>query len=599
MTKGCILLFLVFGALLLPGAAAAQVTLDTIPVIGSRASSDVALRTRSVRIIDAEEIRALPARHLAELLGATLGVEVGARSPAQSDLSIRGAGFEHVLVMVDGVRMSDPQTGHFDLNLTVPLDRIERIEILRGAASAMYGGDAVGGVVNIVTRREAGWGVRLEGGSFGTATAALHGAVPLGEGVTLELSAESGRSDGHRDDTDWDQRLGTLALQAPLAGGRLVVEGGRARRAFGAGDFYAPFPSFETTRVGTARVTWSGEGPRGLRLEPVLAWRSHDDDFILVREDPSIYRNLHTSAQLQGELVVRGRLPAEVAFAAGAEVARHRLRSATLGDHDEDRSALFAELVRTFPGGLEVTAGLRHDDHERWGGFTSPSLALSLPLAPELRLRASGGRAFRGATFTERYYEDPAHLADPELRPERSSSVEAGVHLGEGRAAALALTLFDRTSRDLIDWARPADDGDARWVTRNVNEARFRGIEVEGTLRVDAATRLRAGFSALGLEADVEEGVESKYALRPLRDQFQLVLDRELPRGLRARVVGARSRLGGGSGHGVVDLRLEAPFAGGRVHLDGRNLGGADAPDLTGNPIPGRAFYLGFSRPGR
>src|SRR5690606_6496015 len=145
-----------------------------------RASAGLPVAARSVDVIGADAIAATPARTLADVLANALGVDLQPRSPAQADIALRGATFEQILVLVDGVRMSDAQTGHFDLDLAVPLSEVERIEILRGPATALYGSDAVGGVVNIVTRRG---GERLrfgvEGGSFGTAGAhaALYGGT--------------------------------------------------------------------------------------------------------------------------------------------------------------------------------------------------------------------------------------------------------------------------------------------------------------------------------------------------------------------------------------------------------------------------------------
>jgi vitamin B12 transporter len=583
----------------LPVPGAGQITLDTIPVLGSRASDDLPLRTRSVQVFTRDEIRALPARNLADVLSWATGVELATRSPAQSDLSIRGAGFEQVLVLVDGVRMSDPQTGHFDLDLAVPLDRVERIEILRGAASAMYGSDAVGGVVNVVTRRDTGWSGRIEGGSFGTRSGSVHGGVLITPDIALEISGELGRSDGHRDETDWNQRLGTVTLRTPLAGGRLVMEGGRARRAFGAGDFYAPFPSFETTHTSTARLAWRGVSDGGFRIEPGISWRSHDDDFILIREDPGVYRNEHTSAQLAGEVVVRSPVWSGFSGATGVEAARHTLESNALGDRGENRAAFFGELAGTVAPGVELTTGIRHDRHEQWGGFTSPSLAVSAVLPGSLRVRGSAARSFRGPTFTERHYEDPAHQASPELAPERSTSHEVGVDLTPAGSWHFSVTGFRRSSRNLIDWARTPGGESDLWETRNVNRARFRGLELEAGWTLDALTRLSVGAFALSVDSDAEPGLESKYALRPVTEQVQLGIDRRLPLEARAHLRGTRARSASESSHVSLDLRLDLPIAGGKVYLDGRNLTDSDHPDLTGHPVPGRAFYLGFVRSAR
>lgn len=584
------------GAAQLPGEAEDPIALDTLPVLGSRISSGLPLRTRSVQVMDREALDRLPVRNLAQALEWATSVELGARSPAQADLSIRGAGFEQLLVLVDGVRMSDPQTGHFDLDLTVPLERVERIEILRGPGSALYGSDAVGGVVNVVTRDGGAWSGRVEGGSFGTASGLLQGGVSLpGEG-SLQLSGERGRSDGHREGTEWDSRIGSLDLRVPVAEGELRVGAATARRAFGADGFYAPFPSHETTRTRTAHAGWRSDPGASVSLEPRVSWRSHGDDFILDRADPAGYRNRHTSDQVAAELVVRGAPLGGLSLAGGAELARHELRSNALGDRAEGRGALFAEAAVIPAWGPEFTAGLRHDRYGPWGGFTSPSLAAGLDLGAGLRLHGSVGRAFRGPSWTERHYQDPVHAANPELDPERSTSVELGGTLRTSTMDRwLGITGFRRTGRDLIDWARPVGDSEAIWVTRNVNRSRTRGLEMEAGARLDSGTSVNIAGTWLSLAADAPAEFESKQLLRPIQDRIRLSLSQELPRSVLGSVHLARSRRTAEESFVELDLRLEAPTPFGTLFLDGRNLTDSRHLDLTGHPVAARALYVGAS----
>ncbi len=606
------------GALLLqpPGApvqADTVLRLDTIPVVGTRVGVALSERTRAVQVLDRETLAGLPVRSVAEALQWATGVEVQARSFAQTDLSIRGGTFEQLLVLVDGVRMSDPQTGHFDLDLTLPLDRIERIEVLRGPASAQYGSDAVGGVVNIVTRNGGeGGSLRFEGGSFGTALLGAEGARGLGR-LSMEAGAELGRSDGHREGTEWEQALLSFRMETPVAGGRLRGDLGYARRDFGAEGFYAPFPSVEATRTETVALRWIPSAAAAVRVEPRMTWRGHDDDFTLIRENPEVYRNIHRSTQAGADLVVRGTLSPALQVAAGAEVARHGLTSNALGDRSEHRGALFAEGGVEVGSSVALSVGLRHDRHGPWGGFTSPSLAASWSLTEATRLRASWGQSFRGPTWTERFYADPGHTPNPDVGPESGRSLEVGATLAPSPGVALSATLWERRQRDLIDWARPRlpegvvdlTTAPEPWVPRNVNRANFRGVEAEARWEVDPATHLSLSGSLLSLEADTPSDLESKYALRPLTEQVVA--------GVRRRLVGTAEEgawLSATVRHGRraeeaafrdLDLRLEVslPWAGGRaegarVHLDARNLLDSDHPDLTGNPVPGRSFSLGI-----
>ncbi|HEY0997328.1 MAG TPA: TonB-dependent receptor plug domain-containing protein, partial [Gemmatimonadaceae bacterium] len=173
-------------AALLPAAAAAQspvAMLDTVYATTASRAGSLAQLHRSVEVLDRGAIERRAARSVGELLAGMLGADVQWRSPAQADLALRAGTPGQVLLLVDGVRQSDLQTAHFDLDLAVPLDAIERIEVVRGPGSALFGADAVGGVVNVITRRDArAASARLFGGSFGTAGASLAAAIPAGAG---------------------------------------------------------------------------------------------------------------------------------------------------------------------------------------------------------------------------------------------------------------------------------------------------------------------------------------------------------------------------------------------------------------------------------
>jgi vitamin B12 transporter len=613
-----LILFFGLGWAITPEAGTGQITpppssaiaLDTLQVTGSRVGAALPLQTRGIQILDRETLRTLPARSVADALRLGLGVDLEARSPMQADLSLRGGTFEQVLVLVDGVRVSDPQTGHFHLDLAVSLDQVERIEILRGPAAAQYGSDAVGGVVHIITRspssvRERGsLGARLETGSFRTRTLALQGSAGLPAGGGVQVGGHTGRSDGHREGTEWEEELASASLRLPLLGGGLRAEGGMARRDFGAKDFYAPFPSVESTRTTTGSVGWSS-GPRGggsWRVETRAHTRTHDDLFTLIRTNPSVYQNEHRSTLSGFEGTLRGGGQGSLRWALGGDWSRSRLTSNALGEREEDRVALYGEGGWSLPNGLVVSAGLRHDEHERWGGFTSPSVGLALPGPRGTRLQGSWNRAFRGPSWTERFYADPGHIPNPDLGPERGNALEASIrHEGEG-PVRIALTLFQREMTDLIDWARPqpAPGGSpAPWVPRNLGEARFRGSEVEAawTPVGGGGTVFSLSGTLLSLSTSEMSGLVSKYALRPLEEQLQAGIDLPLPGTLHLGIRGMHGRRRGDDPFQRLDLRLSGalPGSGGiEGYLDLSNLLDSDHRDITGNPVAGRAFTLGL-----
>ncbi|HEY8483281.1 MAG TPA: TonB-dependent receptor [Longimicrobiales bacterium] len=588
-----------FTVLIAP-AAAAQVpryTLDTLHVsVGSRASAALPVATRSVEVIDADELARAPGATIADALVWAQGVDLLARSPAQADLTLRGGTFEQVLVLVDGVRMSDVQTGHFDLDLAVPLDEVERIEILRGPASALYGADAVGGVINVVTRRgRSGVTGRIEGGSFGTAGLSLSGGFG-DDAFQGRIAGDFRRSDGHRPGTDYRTYQARAAVDARLGERTLRVDAAHAARDFGARDFYAPYPSYEETRTTTASLAWLAPQDARFSVEPRLSVRRHDDDFILVRDDPDLYRNVHTSWQLGGEVVARLTAAPGLRLAAGAEAYRDLLESTNLGDRRESRAALFAEGVAGGVGRAVLNAGIRADWHSEYGSFLAPSLSAALWPAAPLRLRASAGRAFRAPTWTERYYRDPANIGDPELQPERSWSAELGADFAPTPGLRLGLTGFIHAADHLIDWVRP-EGSPASTPSRamNVEEATFRGIEFEAVAADFLGARWTVRASALALDAPEAAGYTSKYALKPLTRTASLAVDRPLPGGflLSARALHARRR--GESAYFRSDVRLAYSHRQMRLYVDVLNATDAKYLDVVGAPAPGRAAYIGLA----
>ncbi len=586
-------------AILAAGPLAGQepFPLDTLQVeVDSRLAGNIG----SVEVITADRLASLPVRTLEEALSWSLGVDLQARSPAQADLSIRGSTFEQVLVLVDGVRMSDPQTGHFDLDLAVPLDRVERIEILRGPASALYGADAMGGVVNIITRDRTGMRnptgqARLEGGTFSRWGWGLDTTVPAGSwAITSSFSQDA--SDGHREGTDYKIFRGSGRMAGAAAGGRLVLDGAYGKRDFGASGFYAPFESYEETRTTTGTAQWTRMLQGGSSIESRVSWRRHEDDFVLQRDDPDFYRNLHDSRQWNAELTGRMPLGNGAALAVGGEWSRESIESTNLGDREQDWRAAFGELaVRT--GALRLQGGLRWDDRDDVGSFWTPSASAILEVGGGLSFRGAWGESFRAPTWTERYYEDPANVGTPDLAVERGWSAEVGARLrtGVGRFAA---TVFRRQTEDLIDWARPVGaDETVPWETRNVEEARFEGLEIAAEEIRYAGLIFRAGASWIDLETQEAEGYFSKSSLRPIIRDLNAGVSIPLPdRSSLHVLVADRTRLGE-KGFTTLDARLELGFGSGTLYVDARNITDDDALDLTGNPVAGRSFSVGVRNP--
>jgi iron complex outermembrane receptor protein len=549
---------------------------------------------RSVQVITREEIAASSARNLSDVLAGVMGVDVYGRSAAQADVSIRGSSAEQIVVIVDGVRMTDVQSAHYTLDVAVPLATIERIEILRGIGSALYGPDAVGGVINIVTRRQQPGKLSARTGSFGT----VGGSAAGGGGTSSSVFSFSGaadfdKSDGHRDGTDYRIGQGRVALWAPTPGGIVRANLALGVRDFGAADFYAPYNSIERTATTTLDSRWD-ETAGAWSIALSGSTRRHQDHYVLVRGDPSIYENRHESWQTTGDLVAaRGAGPVSIAL--GTEGVHDQLSSARLGGRRDWRAAVFGEATAGSASGVMADVGLRGDHSSVYGDFFSPSVSASAAVGARVHAHASGGAGFRAPTWTERFYTDPGNQGDPDLRPERFWTGDAGARADVGEWS-LDVTGFVRQATNLIDWVKPIGAAPtAVWQTMNVGEATYRGIE--STLDAPLIDGVRASFFVDGLSLTSTQVAEvvGKYALRPITRQAGARLSTPREHAITARLEIESARRASERGYVTGNARVAWNRAAYHVTLDIMNLTNAAWLDASGKPSAGRGLYAGVA----
>ena len=580
----------------LPAQGRGAQPVDTVHVV-SRADPTVVSATRSFEVLGRDELARHASRSLADVLALALGVDAQSRSPAQADLGLRGSTFNQIVVLVDGVRVSDVQSGHYALDLAVPAAMIERIEILRGTGSAMYGSDAIGGVVNIVTRSDTSFGeVATRVGSFGGALG--RGALgTLVHGTSLWLGADVDRSTGHRDGTDYRVTQARIGAERRIGAVRLSADAGLGARQFGAADFYSPYPSFEVTRSGTASVRAHAPVGERITLSGAAHTRRHSDVFTLKRDDPAFYQNVHHSWQHGGEASGRIALASHVHAVVGGEVLDARLRSARLGDRTERRHAIFAEATLGRAGGATLDAGLRRDWSSAVGAFVSPSLGASVPLPGGVQLRGSTGRGFRAPTWTERYYQDPANVADSTLGVERFTAHEIGLRIDPVSWLSADVALFERRATALIDWARPAGTGTPAppWRTSNFARATYRGVEASARLGGLPGIDWTLRGAGIRFDASAEAGTVGKYALRPLTRVIGVSASTREASGASMTVDLQRARRAAEDDHHRLDVRIGQRIGGLRISLEAMNLTNEGHLDVAGRPVAARSAYVGVA----
>ncbi len=540
-------------------------------------------------------VRALPVRAVslmyaswADFLREDPSLDLRARAPAgvQSDLSIRGGTFGQTLVMVDGMRLNDPQTGHHSLNLPVTMEALERVEVLRGSGSTLYGADAVGGAVNFVTARpERGEArVRAGGGSHGTQQQRL-----VLEGLrgrwSQHVSAARDFSTGFKPNREYRSLAVTSVTRRESGSTGTSVVLGYGDRAFGAEGFYAPYPSWERTRA------WFG-GLRHKRGATHLsaAYRRHTDLFVLDRARPEFYVNRHRSETWQGALR-RSETPGlNARLHYGIEAFRDGIVSSNLGDHARSRAAAYAAWDVRALRRFSFSAGARQESYRPGRAPFSPSVSGSIWLNSRLKVRAAAARAFRLPSFTDLYYRDPVTQGSPELRPETAWNHEAGGDW-HGERFVLSATVFERRERDGIDWVRlPSDQV---WRAMNLQRTRMRGIEASLLLKPAAGHRIEAAWTGL---TGVRQGLgefQSRYVfnypVQAVVAGWRGMAGEKLAGRLRVNRVQRLQR----SAHAIVEAAVSWEGRRIRPFAQVSNLNDARYEEIPGVPMPGRTVLAG------
>jgi iron complex outermembrane receptor protein len=438
---------------------------------------------------------------------ATLDLQERAPGGFLADLSIRGATFGQTLVLLNGMRVNDAQTGHFNLDLPLPLETITSIEVLKGSGSTLYGSDAIGGVVNVRTAPPETPEFRLLTGLGNFGTNEEHAVAAFSErGVSEELAGARDFSSGFMPDRDYrNLALSSLtAFRSALGPGSILLA--LSDRTYGADQFYADYPSWERIK------TWFASAHQniGKKTEASFAYRRHTDLFVLYRDDPSRYPpNRHALESWQGDMRRSESLPWHATLSYGGEGLGEAIHSTNLGDHHRTRGSGYAFYDLRSARRYSLSVGLREEVYGSGQVATSPSVSGAVWIDSHIKARASASRAFRLPSYTDLYYSDPANLGNPNLKPESATSYEAGVDMYFRTNLHASATVFQRRDTNVIDYVR-ADDN-SPWVATNFDKLRFTGVEASVIYEPRANQRITVGFAGLhGVNASAEL-LESKY----------------------------------------------------------------------------------------
>lgn len=544
---------------------------------------------RAVRVFPLDAADRLLSNSVADFLRLDPSVDLQSRSPngVQGDLSIRGGSFGQTLVLLDGLRLNDAQSGHHNLDIPVPPDVISRIEVLRGSGSAWYGSDAVGGVVNVITRVPEAGEFRLRGGfgNFGVNQQSGTAAATW-RNLSQQFSFARDFSSGFAPDRDYRNLSLASVTHARSRLGSTALLLASTDRPFGADGFYGNFNSWERTR------TWFAAARQelGKHTEVDFAFRRHTDLFVLYRDRPQVYTNRHAVESAQAALRRRETLRPTVTVSYGAEGFRDAIESTNLGHHQRNRGAAYAALDVRVLRRFSFSAAAREEVYSGGQRQFSPTAGVGYWATSHVKLRAGVSHAFRVPSYTELYYHDPANIGSPDLRPEKAWNYEGGLDWNAGRVRG-DLTVFERRERDGIDYVRTSSTD--IWRAVNFDRLHFTGAETSLAVKLTGAQTLEFRYSALRGVQDAFPGVYSKYVFNYPVHSALAAWQGTLPGGLIARTRLDALVRRGRDPYPVWDVYLAWPR--GRLHpfLQGTNLTGSKYQEIQGVPMPGRGLMGG------
>lgn len=477
--------------------------LESVTVTATRWPVPETRTGQQITILTSAQMAQLPGNTLEDVLKFSGLVELQQRGPAGAinDIVIRGGTFQQVLVLIDGIKMNDPVTGHFSASFPIPKWQIERIEILKGPAAAIYGSEAVGGVVHIITK------------AFQThkdSTIHQHYAA-LSGGMYQFLGAEAGIRKSLRKtqlsfgaSTDNTQGItlrsgkhgyvhrhsGMLALQTPV-GKKSAFRWMTVYdyRNFAAENFYTTYVS-DTARE-TVQTLWSHlsfKTEHNNALTEIAVAHKYTNDYYLY--NPISSANENSSHAFNFQAMQHRVLHETFKLSYGVQGMVNLIRSNDRGNHQTNRGALFTSGVWTFKE-FTVQPGLRFEQDENFGSEWLPQLSLNYNLQPFI-IKAHYGRAIRAADYTERYNNfnkslvSAGSIGNPDLKAERSQNFEAGMEYRKYGLTA-GICYFDRKQNNIIDWvSTPYEEmprkenlvaGNTYALARNIRSLHTRGFE--------------------------------------------------------------------------------------------------------------------------
>ena len=534
--------------------------LDEIEVKAARTELKLSDAARMITVIDEKELKAMPASSIANILSSALNVDVRERGTGgiQADFNMRGGSFEEALILINGMRVNDPQTGHFSLNLPIDPEDIKRIEILNGPSAKIYGNNAFSGAINIITGKNNGQNIKFygSGGSYGYWNAKLSANYHV-KNFNNYLSFSKKSSQGYRENTDFDINNFYYSGNRYFNNALLNLQAGYTGKAFGANSFYTPvFPNqYEENKTAFANIRLQTD--KKIKMDYAVYWRFNYDKFELFRDNPATWyqganyhkNNVYSASINSSFNALKGK------SAIGIEWNHEGIISNKLGDilinpkpikdtrnryytngSRRQNLSIFAEQQYQFKN-FNIITGIMSNYNTVFGWNFYPGIDMGIIISKYFKFTASANYSGRLPSFTELYYQGPANLGNPDLKAETAFTYESGIKYIKQKMVFQAV-VFRRLGKNIIDWVKKNPEN--LWKPQNITQINATGIEFSAKINLYEYSnpdfpvkyiRLNYAYTQL----DKNSGVYiSKYVLDNLVHNFNASFEHNIYGNLKA-----------------------------------------------------------------
>ena len=573
--------------------------LDTILIKSTRIDLPFKENARTIQVISAEFIKNSAATNVADLLQQVAGVDIRRRGTAgsQADLYIRGGGFDQTLLLIDGIKMDDAQTGHHTMNAALPIEVIERIEIIKGPAARVFGQNAFTGAINIVTKSTLAntASVNIEAGSFGQ----LNGSVTVGkEFENSSIIAHVGilTSDGYRHNSDYENKNYLLKGVFNKKEQPIEVIATFFDKKFGANGFYASATAteqYEETQSSLfgASTTFRTEK---FKITPRVYWKRGQDEYVYIRDNPSVYRNLHitnkvgveTNASYTSDKGITG---------FGVDISRVFISSNNLGKRNRTMANLFLEHRFKFADGkIDITPGVAVTYFSDFKFHAFPGLDIGFKLSDNLKAYGNLGVTYRIPTYTDLYYNDRSTIGNSNLKPEEAFAQEIGLKFNSGRFTS-SVAIFNRDADNLIDFIRP--DVTSKYEATNIAKVNTKGFELNTDYRFklnEFNQTLSFGYNYLNDDILDQNKDLSRYSLNTLKHQFITRFESKLFKNVRQNIIYKHAERTIGTSYNVWDASVIVAVNKFNFTVTANNIFNAEYIESGFVPMPPSSLLFGL-----